>query len=129
MAKLDWSVIGTAVLSGLVVVVPAAVVSQLFVSEESTSALAYVFLIVIMFGFATCGYAAARLKSTTPMMHGAVAALLTYVIVQGVGIVTSIIRGNDINPIGYPLLAGLAASCGLLGALFGDWYRRRLTYR
>lgn len=116
-------------LTGLVVVAPAAVVSHFVVNEDSSAALAYVFLIVIMFGFASCGYAAARLKSTTPMMHGAIAALLAYVIVQGVGIVTSLARGSDLNPIGYPLLAGLAASCGLVGALFGDWYRRRLTYR
>lgn len=129
MLRLDWSVIRTAATAGLVILVPAAIVSELFVSSTTSSIIVYVFFAVIMFGFSSCGYAAARLNSNTPLTHGAVAAIVAYAVIQVVGIVTSLARGEDLNPIGYPLLVGIAASFGMLGALFGDWYRRKLTYR
>ncbi len=85
------------------------------------------FGVLVLFGFMTAGYGAGRLRTDTPMMHGALAAVACYVVVQAFGIVTSLARGNSLSPDKYILTVLLAAVMGVAGGLFADWYRRRLS--
>ncbi len=105
--------------------VPVAVLALLFVGDGGSGPWASLFFLVTLFGFATAGYGAGRIRTDTPMIHGAAAAVLCYAIVQVFGIVTRLARGADLNPLTYPLTAILAAMMGVLGALFADWYRRK----
>lgn len=122
---LDWSVIRTAALGGLFVVLPAAVLAELIVGEGGSGAWASLFFLITLFGFATAGFGAGRVRSDTPMIHGAAAAVACYAVVQVFGIAARVLRGADINPLTYPLTALLAGLMGVCGALFADWYRRR----
>ena len=104
---------------------PAAALSSLFVDDDTSSAWSILFGVVTLFGFMVAGYGAGRIRNDTPMLHGATAAALCYVVVQIFGVVRRLASGESINPAMYPLTALLAATMGVAGALFADWYRRK----
>lgn len=122
---IDWAVVRAATIAGLVVVIPSVIILAVVLGDDSNAAWAYLFGFVTLFGFAAAGYGAGRVRSDTPMMHGAIAALACYSIVQAFGTIKRIAAGEDVNPIQYPFLALLAAVMGVSGALFADWYRRK----
>jgi hypothetical protein len=119
----DWAVIRSSILAGLIVIVPAALVSQWLSSGDD--GWTFFFLLVVLLGFVIAGFGAGYLRSDTPMKHGAIAAVGCYAVVQLFGMVKRLIAGESINPVTYILMAFLAASFGLVGGLFGDWHRRR----
>ncbi len=106
------------------IVVPAALIAQ-FLRSTAVGGLAWLFLFIVLVGFVVAGFGAGFLRSDTPMKHGAISAIVAYVMIQIFGAVWRLARGEDINPITYPLLALMAGSFGLVGGLFGDWHRRR----
>lgn len=123
--NLDWSLVGAAAARGLVIIVPAAIISALMFDEGNDSNLAFLFGFVVMIGFVVAGYSAGGRRSDTPMMHGAAAALACYVIVQLFGFLRRLASGDDINLLRYPMLALFAATFGVAGGVFADWNRRR----
>ncbi len=125
MATIDWALVRTAALAGLLILVPAAVISTLVVDDDASTAWSGLFAVITLFGFLTAGYGAGRARSDTPMMHGAAAAIACYLVIQTFGAVSRLARGDDINVVTYPLTALLAGCAGVVGALFADWYRRR----
>lgn len=125
VVAIDWDVIKTAAFAGLFVLVPAIVVLTLVLDENSASIWIYIFGLILVFGFLTAGYGAGRIRSDTPMIHGAIAGVACYVAIQLFGVISRLIRGDSINPWQYPFLAMFAASLGACGALFADWYRRK----
>lgn len=125
MVALDWTVIRTAALAGLLVLVPAILVLTLVLDDSSSAIWIYVMGLVLVFGFLTAGYGAGRERNDTPMTHGAVAGVACYVAIQLFGVLSRTIRGESINPWQYPFLALLAAALGASGGLFADWYRRK----
>ena len=56
---------------------------------------------------------------------GAAAAVLCYAVVQVFGLIRRLSQGADINVLTYPIQAMLAATFGVAGAVFADWYRRK----
>lgn len=106
-------------------VIPATIVTNLVLDDSSTDAWSYLFGLITLFGFATAGYAAGRARNDTPMMHGAAAAFVCYAVVQVIGAISLLARGESINPLRYPFSALLAATMGVAGGLFADWYHRR----
>lgn len=125
MVAIDWVVIRSAVLAGLLVLVPAIVVLTLVLDDSASTFWIYLFGLIMLFGFLTAGYGAGRGRSDTPMIHGAIAGLGCYVVIQTFGAVSRLVRGDDINPLQYPFLAVFSAAIGASGALFADWYRRK----
>lgn len=125
MVAIDWVVIKSAALAGLFVLVPAIVVLTLVLDDSSASIWIYIFGLILVFGFMTAGYGAGRMRSDTPMIHGAIAGLSCYVAIQLFGVLSRLIRGESINPWQYPFLAMFSAALGASGALFADWYRRK----
>jgi hypothetical protein len=125
VVAIDWVVIRTAALAGLFVLVPAIVVLTLVLDDSSSTLWIYLFGLLAVFGFLTAGYGAGRIRSDTPMIHGAIAGLACYVAIQLFGVIFRLIRGDSINPLQYPFLAMLSAALGASGGLFADWYRRK----
>ncbi len=121
---IDWKTVASSTLAGLMVVVPATIVVQ-FLPDDIHGSVRFLFFGVIIFGFLAAGYGAGRQERSTPMIHGALAGGATYACVQLVGLVLRLARGETVNPFAYLFLALLAATTGVLGALFADWYLRR----
>lgn len=124
---MDWRVIRSSALAGLVIIIPAAVISSWLASGEG--AWPFVFLLVVMFGFIVAGFGGGFLRSDTPMKHGALAAIACYAIVQLFGLIRRLIAGESVNPATYLIMLFIAATLGLIGGLFGDWHRRKNVRR
>lgn len=121
---IDWKTVASSAVAGLMVVVPATLIVQ-FLPDDIHDSVRFLFFGVIIIGFVIAGFGAGRQERSTPMMHGAIAAGAVYAVIQLVGIVLRLARGESINPVGYVFLLLLASTAGVLGALFADWYLRR----
>ena len=107
---------------GAVLIVPAAILSRVVAGDDTadgTPALVFVFFFVILAGFVLAGWSAGTQPAAerTPVQHGTAAAVLTYVVVQGVGIVFVVASGD--SPRFGSIVANLllAATCGAVGGL------------
>jgi hypothetical protein len=117
VGPIDWILAGKAALNGLVFVAPAAVVGLLLTDAdgELDPGPALGIAIVQILGFCFAGWVVRRLVPGSPIATCAVAGLGCAVILQTVGIVTSLVRGEDLNPLSWlatGLLATLAAAAG-----------------
>ena len=115
MSVLDRRVVVAGALSGLFFALPAAVL-QRTVFEDSW--LAGVMLAVVLFAGALAGYGAARPRPPQPLVHGALAGVITFV---GAQIVYLIATREVPNPIGIVFAALLFASLGTIGAYVAVW--------
>ena len=122
---LDMTVLRTAATAGLIVIVPAAIVSRIFLDDNAAQPWAWLFFALVVLGFAASGVVAAQLRTDTPMIHGIAAALLAFVVAQVIGIILSVASGNSISLAAIAISAILAALAGASGALIKDWFRRR----
>ena len=66
-----------------------------------------------------------RLSSTARLTHAAGAAAAAYVIAQGLGVVLRLARGDELSWVGYPFLALLMATCGMLGGMFARRWQQQ----
>ncbi len=126
MSTIDWTIVRTAATGGLIIIVPGAFLSRL-AFDDGPAAAAWFFLVLVLLGFAAAGVIAGRLRQDTPLLHGAVSALLAFVVAQVFGIVSTLARGDSISWIVIPLTALLAAAMGVAGGLASDVIHRRMT--
>lgn len=122
--SLDWTVIRTAATAGLLVIVPGAFLSSVVFSDPPAG-LAWVFFTLVLAGFGVAGYVAGRLRPDTPMLHGAISAVLAFVVAQVFGMILTFSRGGSIVWVAIPLTVLLAASFGIAGGLASDLVHRR----
>jgi putative membrane protein (TIGR04086 family) len=110
----------------LAIAVPAALVSQALDSGDNPSgaALAIAFVIVLA-AFLFGGLVAGDRAPDAPLTHGALAALLAFALVQGVGTARRAIAGDDINVLAIPFNAMLAGSIGVFGGYLASWRASR----
>lgn len=125
MPKIDWLTIRTSATAGLIIIIPAAVLSAVLVGEGGSRGWSILFILIILLGFFIAGFGAGRLRDDTPMMHGSLAAMTCSVVVQVFGAIRRLAAGDPISPIQYPLILMIAASVGVAGALFADWSARK----
>jgi putative membrane protein (TIGR04086 family) len=104
-----------------IVAVPAGIAQNL---AGRGSALTFPLFLAILLGLGFGGYVAGREAPDRRLIHGALAALAVYVVVQGVGIVLRLARGDTVSWIGIPFIALLALSCGVVGGYLA--FRRTL---
>ncbi len=123
--RFDWTVIRSSATVGLLIVVPAAVISDLLFDRTDALWLSLLFAIATLLGFMAAGYAAGRQRTDIPMSHGAMAALVCYAVVQVFGTIKRLLAGEEVNVLAYPFIAMIALTCGLAGALLADWHVRR----
>lgn len=130
MPHLDWSIIRNAATAGLLVVIPAALVAQVFAGEvDDGSGWPLLFFAVTILGFLIAGFAAGRLRSDTPLAHGAVAAGITWAAVQVFGTVRRLLADEPVSWLALAFAGMLAVCAGIAGGAFADWFRRRVEPR
>jgi putative membrane protein (TIGR04086 family) len=109
-------VAGTSI--ALAIAVPAALISQLLDTKgtvhDHSGVLAVAFIVVLV-GFVAGGFVAGSKRTDAPLANGAMAALLAFAIVQGVGVIRRSITGDDISWLAIPFNGLIAASLGVLG--------------
>jgi hypothetical protein len=115
--SVDWGLALKAGLNGLVFVAPAAVVAQLLAEDsgEVTGVAGVAVIAVQVLGFCFAGWVVRRLVPGSPIATCAAAGVACWAILQAVGIVTSVLRGQDLSPLRWVatgLLAALAAAAG-----------------
>jgi predicted permease len=126
----DWRIVRNAATAGLLVVIPAAVVAQAFADDtDDGSGWALVFFAVTVLGFVIAGFAAGRLRSDTPMAHGATAAAVTWAVVQLFGTARRLLADEPVSWLAIAFAGMLAVSAGVAGGAFADWFRRRVEPR
>lgn len=105
----------------LAIAVPAAVVSTVLSEDGSTDQSNWVFLalLAIVIAYLLGGAQAGIRALDAPFLNGAAATFLAFALVQTVGTVFRLGRGDDISIVGIVFNALLAASFGTVGAWFG----------
>lgn len=113
--------------TALVVALPCAVLNEILQSGGDTSdasAASLLFNALILFGAAAGGWATLRLSPEAHLSHAAGSGALTYLIVQGIGILSRSFRGEEISWIAYPLLLLLMATVAMFGGMFARRWNR-----
>lgn len=114
----------TAVLRGAAVAAAVAVPAGIAQNALGRgSGLASPLLLVIMVGLGVGGYVAGTQAPDRLLVHGGAAALVVYVVVQTVGVVARLARGDEVRWLGIPFFALLSVSCGAVGGFVA--FRRR----
>lgn len=130
MPHVDWSIIRNAATAGLLVVIPAALVAQAFADEvDDGSGWSLLFFAVTVLGFVIAGFVAGRLRSDTPLAHGAIAAGITWAAVQVFGTVRRLLADEPVSWLALVFAGMLAVCAGIAGGAFADWFRRRVEPR
>ncbi len=113
--------------TALVVVLPLAVINNVVVADgqEPGSPLVLLLFGLILLGGAAGGWAVVRLSPSARLVHAASASALAYVIAQGLGVVLRLARGDELSWVGYPFLALLMATCGMLGGMFARRWQQQ----
>jgi hypothetical protein len=128
--ELDRDALVQGAATGVLVVGPLAGLSVLLIDEgdaEGSGGTSAVFYLAILGGFVLVGWLAARAAPQVPLSHGAVAALIAYVVVQATILLIASVAGQDTDPspVGIAFGALLATSAGTIGALIAQ--RRKRT--
>ncbi len=125
-ASVDRHAIISGALAGLVVIAPAALAAQLLVDDGSGWGVKALFQAVILFGLLAAGFGGARVGNLAPLSNGILSAMLAWAVVQGFGVVRRLVAGDDVSW-GALVFAGmLAATTGVIGATFANWFQRRI---
>ncbi len=116
---LDVRLAARAALNGLVFVVPAAVVGAVLADDDGDLAAgpAIAIAAVQILGFTFSGWVVRRLVPGSSTATCALAGLGCAVLVQAIGIVTSLVRGEALNPLTWVATALVAAVAGCAGGL------------
>jgi hypothetical protein len=115
----DLPLAGKGALNGLVFVGPAAVAGVLLADDDGDlgGGAAIAIAIVQILGFCFAGWVVRRMVPTASMATCAGAGVACAVIVQLVGIVTTLVRGDDLHPLTWIATALVAALAGSAGGL------------
>jgi putative membrane protein (TIGR04086 family) len=107
--------------------VPPALIGVLASEDDSMEGSAWVpFLFAwIVVAFFVGGFVAARSQPHAPLAHGALAALLAYALVQGVGVIRHLLADESVAWVSIPFAALLASSTGTVGGIVANWLRVR----
>ena len=113
--------------TALVVALPSAILNEVLQAGaeggEATAAGLF-FNALILFGAAAGGWATLRLSPDAALAHAAGSGALAYVIVQGMGVLSRTLRGEEISWIAYPLLALMMATVAMFGGMFARRWNR-----
>lgn len=131
--SLNRSVVFAGAMITLIIAVPAALLSGLLSNDgggTDQSNWVYLALLAIIVAYLLGGALAGRAIPTAPFINGAAATLLAFTIVQGIGIILRLSRGDGVNIIALIFNGLLAASFGTVGAWLGlRWASRQAAAR
>lgn len=127
MSRLDPRAVLVGAAVSLAIAVPPAVLAQIQSDRDALEGSNWVLVLfaVVLVAFMAGGYVTAKRATREPLTNGAVAALVAYLLVQGVGVIRRLADGDEIRWLGIVFAALLAASCGTVGAIVATARRRR----
>ncbi len=106
--------------TALVLAAPAALANVVLANQDpKPEGLLNLTLLVLLVGFFSGGVLSGREARSSAAQHGALAALGAFVLVQAIGILGRLDRGDSIKVGGIIFLGFLAACVGTMGALIG----------
>lgn len=127
-SELDRDALVQAAASGVLIVGPLAALSVWLVDTdgEGSGGLGGILFLAILVAFAIVGWIAGRAAPTLPTVHGALAAVGAFVVVQATILLIAFVAGYDSDPsiVGLVYGALLAAVAGTIGALVSARRRR-----
>jgi hypothetical protein len=124
MDSIEWRAVGAGALMAAIIAVPSALMSRaLGIDEDSTWMPLFFGLILV--GFLLGGALAARSATSMPLTHAGIAALMTFVVVQGIGLVRRLIADDGVEVAGIAFAGFLSLSAGILGGLIALRMRDR----
>jgi putative membrane protein (TIGR04086 family) len=115
VSTLDRRTVVAGAVSGLFFALPAAVLQR---TVFKGTALAGVMLGIVLFSGALAGYGAARPRPAKPLVHGALAGLLTFV---GAQLVYAVVARTVPNPLAIVFGVLMFSSLGTIGAYVAVW--------
>jgi hypothetical protein len=111
---------------GLLVAVPAALVNVALADQDPKPVGALnATLLAMAAGFVVAGAVAGMHAATDAAKQGTLAAVVVFALVQAVGLLGRLDRGDPIRPVGIVLFGLFAACLGALGGLWGAGRRAR----
>jgi putative membrane protein (TIGR04086 family) len=111
----------------IVLAVPPAVLGVVLSEDDSMEGSPWVPVLFawIVASFLVGGFIAARAQPHAPLAHGALAALLAFVLVQGVGVIRHLVTGEDVKWVSIAFAMLLASSTGTVGGIVANHLRLR----
>ena len=105
--------------------VPPALIGLLLSEDDSLEGSGWVpFLFAwIVVSFFVGGFVAAKGQPHAPLAHGALAALVAYAVVQGVGVIRHLLSDEDIKWVSIAFATLLASSTGTVGGIVANHLR------
>lgn len=121
--SLDARAVGLGAAVVLAVAVPVATVGSALLDEGSDAVLVLALLVLVAIGAG--GWVAGRQASSSPLLHGAFAALAGFAVAQALSIALQVVGDDDVDVAAVAFNTLLAANAGLLGGWLST--RRRLA--
>jgi hypothetical protein len=117
----NWRIVARAALSGLVLIVPIVIITEILdsmIDNFSDSRWLFIPFLLILFAYAAAGYAGGRLAPEAPYTHGILASLGAFVAWLVIRVGERLVRGEHIGfgPRAVMTNAMFAAGLGLFGA-------------
>lgn len=126
LGDLDRRIVARGAAAALVLATPAAVASSLLAdNEDRYRGVLSALTLVLLLAFALGGFVAGRESSDLPAKHGAAAAAAAFVVVQMLGVLSRLTRGDSLSAVRIVSGALLAASAGIIGGLLATRRPRR----
>jgi hypothetical protein len=100
----------------IVICLPLAIGSNVIHDENPESALLPILFVGVACGFGIGGFVAARAEGDAPYSNGAFAALLGFVVIQGIAVVVRVADGESLRLGTIVGTALIAYAAGILGA-------------
>ena len=129
MSRLDARAVLLGAVVALVVAVPPAVAAQVWSDRgtlEDTNWVLLLFALVLL-AFIAGGWVSARQARIAPLLNGAVAAVVAFLVVQGYGVARRLADGDELRWLGMVVAGLLAASCGTVGAVLASMRDHRAS--
>ena len=121
--KLDRAALLAGIVTAVIISVPAALIGQAIddpSTSDNPSAAALILVAVVLVGLgAGATVAAVRQEVGAPLVHGIVTALVTFVLVQGIGVIRHLIANEDVLWSRVLSSALLSMVAGTIGGLIG----------
>lgn len=117
MRIVDLGAVARGAAVAVAISLPAALLGLVVVDDADNDNLVFAFLVAVLAGLGAGGYVAARRVPSAPLLHGAVAALVAFALIQGAGLIRRVASGDSFSLTSIAFAALLAYSCGLLGGL------------
>jgi putative membrane protein (TIGR04086 family) len=114
--EIDWGAVWAGAATALLVAVPAALLAQ-GIDAAVSGDQDWLRLLVLpqLFAFVLGGFGAGRRRPDTPMLHGALAALVAFVLVQAIGVVRLLVADEDVNWVAIAFSFLMSACLGAIG--------------